>query len=142
MQSVIGRAWRYQRGNQKPYIEYNLVIRFRLMMFKDTFNIFNFLVILWRSVLLVEETGVPANYHIMFYRVHLAWAGFELITLVVNLVIIQCFTVYKMSISFLLLFSATLAFGVYIIFFQIMCTLRSSSQPIHEHTVTMEMMQV
>jgi hypothetical protein len=47
----------------------------------------------WRSVSLVEEIGVPSEttnlphvtyklYNIMFYRVHLAWAGFELTKLV------------------------------------------------------------
>ena len=43
----------------------------------------------WLSVLLVEETAVPeenhrpvAN-HIMLYRVHLVWVGFDLTTLVV-----------------------------------------------------------
>jgi hypothetical protein len=43
----------------------------------------------WLSVLLVEETAVPGEnhrpvaYHIMLYRVHLAWVGFDLTTLVV-----------------------------------------------------------
>ena len=43
----------------------------------------------WLSVLLVEETAVPIEnhrpvaYHIMLYRVHLAWVGFDLKTLVV-----------------------------------------------------------
>jgi hypothetical protein len=38
----------------------------------------------WLSVLLVEETAVPGEnhrpvaYHIMLYRVHLAWVGFDL----------------------------------------------------------------
>jgi hypothetical protein len=56
-----------------------------LMVFNVTFN--NISVISWRSVLLVEETGGlgenhwPATSHIMLYRVHLAWAGFELTTL-------------------------------------------------------------
>ena len=58
-------------------------------MFNATVN--NISVISWWSVLLVEETGVPGEilsqvteklYHIM-YRTHLAWAGFELTTLVV-----------------------------------------------------------
>jgi hypothetical protein len=63
------------------------------MVFNTTFN--NIPVISWRSVLLVEETRVPgenhrpvANHrqtlsHIMLYRVHLAWVGFELSTFVV-----------------------------------------------------------
>ena len=56
------------------------------MVFNATFN--NISVISCRSVLLVEETGESGenhrpvkHYHIMLYRVHLAW--FELIMLVV-----------------------------------------------------------
>jgi hypothetical protein len=54
-------------------------------VFNATFN--NISAISWKPVLLVEETtdlSVTVKlYLIMLYRVHLAWAGFELRTLVV-----------------------------------------------------------
>jgi hypothetical protein len=64
----------------------------RVMVLNATFN--NITSISWRSVLLVEETGVPGEKHRpaqvtdkldhkVLYQVHLALAGIELTTLVV-----------------------------------------------------------
>jgi hypothetical protein len=63
------------------------LVWFKFMVFNATVN--NIPVRSWWSVLLVEETGEILSqvteklYHIMLYRTHLAWAGFELTTLVV-----------------------------------------------------------
>ena len=77
-------------NKQKKYILQGI----KVMVFNATFN--NISAILWRSVLLVEETRVPWEnhrtaethwlYNIMLYQVHLVWAGFKFATLVV----IQC----------------------------------------------------
>ena len=57
-----------------------------VMVFKTTFN--NISVISWRSVLLVEETGVSGEnhrqvtdnfYHIMLYQVHLTCATWSVL---------------------------------------------------------------
>jgi hypothetical protein len=62
------------------------------------------LVISWQSDLLIEETGVPGEndrpvanhwssnlYHMMLFRVHLAWAEFELIALIILVYIVPLF---------------------------------------------------
>jgi hypothetical protein len=66
------------------------MVWFGFMVLNITFkNIAVLSAMSWISVLLVEETAVPGEnhrsvaYHIMLYRVHLAWVGFDLTTLVV-----------------------------------------------------------
>ena len=75
------------------HFNWYFIIIFRIVMVLNaTFN--NISVLLWRSVLLVEETGIldkttdlqqviDSLYRIMMDRVHLAWTVFELTTLVV-----------------------------------------------------------
>ena len=71
-----------------------LLIGVRIMVFKAIFNNISS-ISLW-SILLVEETGVPEGRRIMLYRVHLAWAWFELTVLVVSPVIgTDCIDSYK-----------------------------------------------
>ena len=76
--------------------------RVRIRMFYVTSS--NISIILWLSVLLLEESRVPGEnidlsqvsdkrYHIMLHRVHLAWVRFELTTLVV--ISTDCITSYK-----------------------------------------------
>ena len=69
------------------------------MIFNATLNIIS--AISWRSVLLVEETGVPgenyrpvaSHWQTLVYQVHLAWVGFKLTTLVV--ISTNCIGSYK-----------------------------------------------
>ena len=76
-----------------PWLQFYCFSRVRIMVFNATSN--NISVIPWQSILLLEETGISREnhwpvashwqnfYHIMLYRVHIAWAGFKLTTSVV-----------------------------------------------------------
>jgi hypothetical protein len=67
------------------------------IVFNATFN--NISVFTWLSIFLLEKTGIPGEnrsltlYHIMLYRVHLAWTGFELTTLLT--ICTDCISSYK-----------------------------------------------
>jgi len=62
-------------SNNNIPVRFRFSFRFRFMVLNATFN--NIWVILWQSVLMVEETGIPgknhrpaAHNHIMLHRVH------------------------------------------------------------------------
>jgi hypothetical protein len=88
-------AKRYQRGNQNPYIEQTtqwpkdtkgvIVLSVRYTDSDYPFGIFKLFLLVRKP----ECRIIPLTcrysltlYHMILYRVHLAWAGFELTTLV------------------------------------------------------------
>ena len=88
MEHVRGYLWHRYSVTAKHN---QVIIWFGFMVLNVTFNNISVISAMsWLSVLLVEETAVPGEnhrpvaYHIMLYRVHLAWVGFDLKTLVVE----------------------------------------------------------
>ena len=88
---LIWQSSKYIQGVSDLFMSQGLWV----MVFNVTFN--NLSAISWWSVSLVEEIRVPGEnhwsvtshwqiYHIMLYRVHLAWVEFQLTTLVVFMI--------------------------------------------------------
>jgi hypothetical protein len=82
------------RGNYSFSILYNILYNmdwFGFMVFNATFN--NISVISWRSVLLVDETRVRGENHVMFIKYISQWTGFELTKAPIAYVVINQMTV-------------------------------------------------
>jgi len=61
----------YQRGINKCRRFVFFVVRVRVMVFNAAFN--NISAILWRSVLLLEETRVRGENHVLFFSFTKHW---------------------------------------------------------------------
>ena len=79
-------------SSRQSWVDIIWRVMIMVIVFNATFN--NISAISWWSVLLMEETRMPGEnyqpatshwqfYHIMLYRIHLTWVGFEFITSVV-----------------------------------------------------------